>query len=364
MRIMYDYQCFLRQKYGGISRYYYEIYKRIKGTNDINLPVIGSQNYYFSTDLKQHNYGSKIALLFMRVFNACYSRIYLAFNGRKIDILHPTYYVSYKKRTKPKLVVTVHDMIHEIFWSDSSNKGIQFSIRNKADSVRKADHIITVSEKTKEDLLKYFPELDENRISVIYHGYNDYSDVATIDMKARFGKYILFVGARGDYKNFDTFIKAAADVIKKYSDIRVICTGGGKFTEGECALIKNLGIADKVTQISATDDELINLYRDAMCFVFPSLYEGFGIPILESFSSGCPVLLSNSSCFPEIGEDAALYFDGSNKDDIASKIIQILEDENLRKDLITKGFVQMKKFSWDVAAQKTLDIYGKVLKEN
>ena len=364
MRIMYDYQCFLRQKYGGISRYYYEIYKRIKGTNDINLPVIGSQNYYFSTDLKQHDYGSKIALLFMRVFNACYSRMYLAFNGRKIDILHPTYYVAYKKRNKPKLVVTVHDMIHEIFWSNSADKGIQFSIKNKASSVRMADHIITVSENTKKDLLKYFPDLDEKKISVIYHGYNDYSNVPSIDMKNRFGKYILFVGARGDYKNFDTFIRAASDVLKKYSDISVICTGGGEFTSEETSLLNCLGITDKVTQISATDDELINLYRDAMCFVFPSLYEGFGIPILEGFASGCPVLLSDSSCFPEIGGDAALYFDGNSREDIASKIIQVLEDEALRKDLIAKGYVQMKKFSWDTAAQKTLDIYGKVLKEN
>ena len=120
---------------------------------------------------------------------------------------------------------------------------------------------------------------------------------------------------------------------------------------------KKYNIADRVRFLhEVTDEELPNFYKNAEMFVLPSLYEGFGLPVLEAMKYGCAVITSNVSSLPEAGGDAALYIDPNNVDDIASKMRKLLEDENLRKELIVKGKKQIEKFSWEKAAKETLAV--------
>lgn len=358
--ILYDYQILVRQKFGGISRYFYEIINRLENRVDINIRAIHSQNYYFTNYLKEYTYKNGLQKYIFRIINAIVTRLYLLIGSNKIDIIHPTYYVNYGKWIKRKNirnVVTVHDMIHEIYWGDTTSIGKKFVIACKKKSILNADYIITVSQNTKKDLLKYYPDLNADNIAVIYHGYNDYSDIPFDNMKENYGRYILFVGNRNDYKNFRSFIIAMKKISTLDSDVKVVCVGGGSLSNDEIDLINECNMTGRIFQVSASDRELVNLYRGALFFIFPSLYEGFGIPILEAFACDCPVLLSNCSCFPEIGGDAVEYFEESNIESLENKIELLLANEGLRTELSNKGRKRMLQFSWDVAADKTYEIY-------
>ncbi len=140
-----------------------------------------------------------------------------------------------------------------------------------------------------------------------------------------------------------------------------MCTGGGKFSNYEIEQFKELGISKQVLQFNLDDDSLAYFYKNALAFIFPSLYEGFGIPVLESFACGCPVVCSNVSSLPEIAGEAACYFDPYSEESIKNSVVKILTDSNLREELINKGYEQLKKFSWQKTAEQTKKIYESVL---
>jgi glycosyltransferase involved in cell wall biosynthesis len=186
---------------------------------------------------------------------------------------------------------------------------------------------------------------------VIYLGF---SDKIVTEHKAK-EKYLLFTGNRGGYKNFDLFIKAVAPLLKKY-DLRLICTAR-PFDKKETDLIEYLDIGNSVICRLVSEEELIALYARATAFVFPSLYEGFGIPVLEAFAAGCPAILSNTSSLPEVGGNGAVYFDPYSIDDIRTAIERVITSETLQKELIEKGKEQVKNFSWEKCARETMNVY-------
>ncbi|RYF70976.1 MAG: glycosyltransferase family 1 protein, partial [Cytophagaceae bacterium] len=169
--------------------------------------------------------------------------------------------------------------------------------------------------------------------------------------------YLLYVGKRGLYKNFDGFFRAIQPVLHRHPDLHLICAGGGAFNQAEQALFYASGLANRVHYRPANDTSLIALYRHARAFVFPSLNEGFGIPVLEAYSSGCPVVLSNRSSLPEVGGDAALYFDPEDDDSIADAVERVLTDNALHAALSQKGTERLRNFSCDKTAQQTLEVY-------
>ena len=140
-----------------------------------------------------------------------------------------------------------------------------------------------------------------------------------------------------------------------------MCAGGGKFTREEMQLLSTLGIIGQISQYDLSDDNLAHFYKNALAFIFPSLYEGFGIPILESFACGCPLLCSDTSSLPEIAGEAACYFDPYSEASIQNVLLKVLEDTHLRNDLILKGYERLKKFSWQQTAEQTKKIYESVL---
>ena len=174
--------------------------------------------------------------------------------------------------------------------------------------------------------------------------------------------FLLYVGLREGYKNFEGLLRAysASPTLKNGYDL--VCFGGGPFNHTECDIIDSLGLnANSVRHASGNDDKLASYYRAARAFVFPSLYEGFGIPPLEAMHYGCPVACSNTSSIPEVVGDAGLYFDPHDLESVKFTLQKIVSDDQLRKDLITSGNERIKQFSWKKCAEETLAIYSKVL---
>jgi glycosyltransferase involved in cell wall biosynthesis len=172
--------------------------------------------------------------------------------------------------------------------------------------------------------------------------------------------YLLYVGNRNLYKNFIFMTEALAPLLLKYPGLHLVCAGGGAFTNEEKEKFKQLNIADRVKYIFIDDTILAGLYTHARAFIFPSLYEGFGIPTIEAMGCGCPVIASNRSSVPEVGADAALYFNPSDRDEISHAVERVISDDHLQQQLSTKGYERAKAFSWYKTASETLNVYQQI----
>ncbi len=272
------------------------------------------------------------------------------------DIFHPTYYNPYFLDyigSKP-FVLTIHDLTHEKQgWSTKWN---DWSIKGKKILAEKAVRIIAVSENTKKDIVELL-NIHPDKITVIYHGCNF---VPNREKKMHLPeRFILFVGERGGYKNFINLAKAFSQLCKSDNELRLI-VAGKPFSADEQALLKSLSIDENTIQLFAGNEELAELYASALAFVFPSTYEGFGIPILEAFTCGCPVILSDASCFPEIAGNAGAYFDPLSVDAMVEAIKKIIDDSSYRNNLIQAGTERAKLFSWEKAAAETLQLYKSI----
>ena len=279
--------------------------------------------------------------------------------NKNYDLLIPSYYDSYFVEyigDKP-FVLTIYDMIHEIFPEYFTNDLI--TVKFKKELIEKAKIIIAISESTKRDILKIYPYINRSKIEIVYLSHS-----IKIDEKVNISlpdKYILFVGNRSIYKNFIFFLKSVAPILINDSSLYIVCAGGDKFNDQEIKLIEDLNIISQIIQQNFEDYELASYYSNARCFVFPSEYEGFGIPVLESMACGCPVILANHSSFPEVAGNAGIYFELNNGADLRSKIENLLEVEELRSKYIDKGFEQVKKFSWEKTTKECLKVYRKAI---
>ncbi len=240
-------------------------------------------------------------------------------------------------------------------------------MRMKLELAKKASKIIVISNSTKEDLMRIF-EIDSKKIEVIYLGCSFEGDkINSNSAKNLFSvnlpeKYLLYVGSRYFYKNFYYFIRAMRNILYMNSDLSIICAGSEDFNKQDYYYFESLGLKDKIISIKDCDDNsLAYLYKNAIAFVLPSLYEGFGIPILEAFFNGCPVAVSNTSSLPEVAGNAAIYFDPKSLSSIHEAINEIIYNHDLRKELVEKGYKQLKKFSWNNTAKETIKVYNSIL---
>lgn len=225
----------------------------------------------------------------------------------------------------------------------------------------KGDHIIAVSECTKRDLQTFFNVPDE-KVTVIYHGTDNTPYVPSGNRPVE-RRYMLYVGDRWLYKNFGNFAKAVIPVLDKHKDLSVVCTGS-PFNKNEIQMLKKHGIYDRFIQIFVkSDKEFLDLYHNAIAFVYPSEYEGFGIPILEAYKADCPVMLNNASCFPEIAGNAAVYFEmnesGSNFEEQFELLYSFSAEE--KEELLKKQRQQLSKYTWERSAQQLAEVYRKLI---
>lgn len=382
MKVLFDHQYFEIQNFGGITRYFAEVISNLSADVHCQIGIKYSNNRYLTEkeltpvlpliDQRQKLFNGKKFLgkgTTLKFLNKTFpSRYFDSFERNKqysvellksqdFDIFHPTYYDNYFLDyigTKP-FVLTIHDMILEklpeffpIAYKDTfTKKELAF----------KAHHIIAVSENTKKDIMEIWG-INSDKISVIYHGACSVPNQSLINIKLP-GRYLLFVGSRDLYKNFLFFLHSVSDILVS-SDLNLVCTGA-PFDPDEIKLFNYLNISDRVFHCFVNDAELSFLYRNAIALVFPSLYEGFGIPIVEAFSNNCPVLLSNTSCFPEIATDAAVYFNPKSRSEIRNAVLNISSNESLRNQLIEKGLLRLDCFSWEKAALETTMVYRNLI---
>ncbi|TFH32442.1 MAG: glycosyltransferase family 1 protein, partial [Deltaproteobacteria bacterium] len=362
LHVLFDSQIFNIQIFGGISRYYYELIRHLSKLEDlrIDIDIWYSNNSYIPENgmFRHRNFfpnrrfpGKHVLMEHLNIWSEI-----PAIRKQNFSVFHPTYYNPYflDHIGKKPFVLTVYDMIHERF-AEVRKVDRKTSERKKL-LVGRASRIIAISGNTRDDLVKYF-RIDPGKIDVIHIGTSALPDMTEASKKFFPPEYILFVGARLIYKNFQRFLRAVAPILHEDKHLKIICAGGGKFTADEAHLFEQLSLAGRILQYSAPDTMLWSLYKNARVFVFPSLYEGFGIPVIEAFACGCPIAVSNSSSLPEIARDAACYFDPLDESSIRSAVAQVIHDEDLRARLVQKGLERVRDFSWDKIALETKKTY-------
>jgi len=362
MKILFDSQMFDKQVYGGITRYFANLISglELKPDIDAEVSVLFTENYYLKN--RKNNVNNFVWKLFfssrkrIAKWNKNYSRYRIARND--FDIFHPTYFHPYfLKFLKRPFVITVHDMIYEIYPGYFTTADL--TPKYKQQLIHAASHIIAISETTKSDLMRLL-NVPEEKISVVYHGHTSIKNDRRPEVSLPY-RYILFVGGRDDYKNFENFARGAAILMQDDLSLYLVCAGGAHFTASEDDFLQQLEISVRTLQYDVEDNLLYWLYKEATLFVYPSLYEGFGLPILEAFESECPVVISDTPSFVEVAADAAVYFDPESPDSIAASINAVLTNDKLRKDLVKKGQARLTEFTMEQCISRTIKVYEKCL---
>ena len=284
-------------------------------------------------------------------------------------VIHQTYYGdSVYPRTRP-LVITVYDLINELYRDRFSRFNIAGDPTRRYQRVNcaRADHLIAISEATKADLVRLFG-VDPARITVVHlasslpvlqplePGRAPPAESGGSEEK----RYLLHVGGRPDYKNFNALLEAFGRSAFLRRRFRLVCFGGGPFDDAERERIAALGVSDRVIHRSGDDAALAACYRDATAFICPSLYEGFGLPVLEAMSQGCPVICAHAGSLPEVAGAAAVYFDPTSVESMQAALDATLDDEARLAALRLLGLERVRLFSWERCARETLQVYRRL----
>ncbi len=362
MRIAYDHQIFSLQPYGGISRYFAELAAALARTkHDVQIIAPAHLNRHLQqSEARRLVRGAYLGLQFrekagfFKNLNGLLSPI--AWIGVRADIVHETYYSQRAHGKGRRRVITVYDMIHELFPEQFDARDKTVEIKGRA--IRRADHIICISENTRRDLERVLG-IPRSRTTVIHLSPPPLTSLAPSPRYAR--RYLLYVGPREGYKNFSTLVRAfgASSTLREACEI--VAFGGGPLREAEHALLRMCGVESKVRHVRGDDAVLARHYHDAVALVYPSLYEGFGIPPLEAMGYGCPVVCSNASSLPEVVGDAAFMFEPTSVEALQTALERVVCDPELRDELRAQGKQRVREFSWTRCAKETAAVYERTL---
>ncbi|MFC1656214.1 glycosyltransferase family 4 protein [Patescibacteria group bacterium] len=289
-----------------------------------------------------------------------------------VDIFFaPTSYIipAIHNPKKIKVVMTVHDLVAFLLPDRHNKKAVITEKAFLKRALNKVAKVITVSDNTKEDLAEYF-EIGREGIEVIYPGASSAfknllgTGLETVDDYRKSmhltEPFILAVGTLEPRKNFVTLIRAFAQIVEDFPNHNLIIAGKkGWYYDEIFKAAHKLKIENKVRFLGyVSEKDLVRLYNGAEVFVYPSLYEGFGLPPLDAMQCGCPVITSNISSLPEVVGDAAVMVNPNDIDSIATEMKRVLSDENLRKQMKSKGLDQAREFSWEKSAKKLLELFN------
>lgn len=353
MKVLFDHQIFHYQ-YGGASKYFAMLLKHLPREAWATTARLSSNEYVraaglFPTCRRMFRGQTVMAEWLNRPLT------HLALHRGHYDVFHQTNFSVSDLRAagaKP-MVTTFHDTNLSTFDPHP------FIVERQRISLERADAIVCVSRNTAQDMLSLF-SVEEKKVHVIYHGIEQPDLSALPSERLCAHPYILYVGRRSEYKNFTRFLEAFAAVHSQHPSLHVVCTGA-PFSRSELTAFEKRGLLQVMHCLYASEADMLRLYRDAELFVFPSLYEGFGMPILEAWSCHCPVVLSQASCFPEIAADAAEYFEARNAEAMAHTICRVLESPSLRQDLIVRGDHRVAAFSWQRCAEEHMKVYESLI---
>lgn len=348
MNILYDNIIYSLQKNGGISVYWSELSKRIIDDVRFNPMFLSfekvsltNHSANFSIPPEIINKESYSPTLFNRIMPLSLGR----FSPDNPGLFHSSYYRIPEKRNNLKSITTIHDFIHKIYY-----KGPRAWMLNylKYRSMNESDAIICISENTKRDLLKFYPSFAPKDIYVIYNGVSENYHLIN-DEKNDVKPYVLFVGGRSGYKNFDFCI----NVMEDCPNYELYIVGSELSIVEKRELQKRLKGRYKLFSF-IEDEELNRLYNNAHCLLYPSSYEGFGIPPIEAMKAGCPVVVLNSSSLPEVCGKAGVKIDSLDRDIFSSKIKGL---NCSREEVIQLGLENATRFSWDKCYRETIEVY-------
>lgn len=361
MRIAFDQKIFYWQVYGGISRYICNLARHLSEVPGVEAKIFAPLhvNAYLPELPGCVRKGVKVEP-FPRTgrIRTTVSRLLAQplIRAFRPDIVHETYYSAgaYAPRGASR-VLTAYDMIHERFSGMYRHDDPTSNWKKK--SFARADRIICISESTRRDLLEFY-DVSPDKTSVVHLGFAAFAAKAD-EGNAQLGSpYLLYVGERTGYKNFENLLRTYASSEWLRNNFRLFCFGGGAFTPAEMGMMKKHGVDEShVRQIGGGDSVLAACYRNAAVFVYPSLHEGFGIPLLEAMSAGCPVVCSNTGSVPEVAGNAGVYFDPCRIDSMRASIEKVLQSSEYRADLSSKGHERCKLFTWEKCAAETLAVY-------
>lgn len=365
VRVLVDGVIYGQQRFGGISRCFTETFSRL------GLHCDGIQVILY---LPGHCQARTPRAKWIREIKDCDLRPRRVFGGisRSVSrarartlrpqVFHSTYYTS-PYWSGMRSVVTVYDFIDERLPALTDN--VPSFTTQKRRVIESADAIVAISYCTKNDILTY-TKAEEARIIVIHPGVSDAflaassseADIRTFRETHQIGNpYWLYVGNRGLYKNFGTFLGAFVRVAPQTGGYLVAVGGEARLEPWQVDLLIRHRLEQRVRFVSAMDDDGLRVaYSGAAAFVFPSLAEGFGIPLLEAMASGAPIVASDIPVFREVAADAVLYFDPHDEEALADAMVRVL-DENVRRDLVERGHKRVSQFSWDAAARKLGEVY-------
>jgi glycosyltransferase involved in cell wall biosynthesis len=370
MKVAFDHQAFAIQRYGGVSRYFFELARRLPahGVSDVSVVApLYINNYLAADSARRFRRGTyvpyKIGELWIQlrrpisvleIVNRFAAP--LLWRGVNPDIVHETYYSLKPVGKGRRRVVTVYDMIHELFADEFPDAALVAAAKRAA--VNRADHVICISENTQRDLVRLYG-IDPAQTSVVHLGNSLTTDTDAI--KEGSGRpSLLFVGNRKGYKNFGTLLQAygSSPILREFE---LVAFGGGPSLPDEQNEIRRLGIIDRVRFESGSDRELAARYRAATAFIFPSKYEGHGNSPLEAMSFGCPVVCSKAGPIPEVVGDAGVYFDPNSAEELRTALERVVTTDALKADLRERGYRRIAAFSWDKCAAETARIYREIM---
>lgn len=362
MRILYDGAVTQEHGAGGIKRYFTSVIERLPPDFQPHFTTCRArvETEPAHPQLRIHRFHrfrpQRLSLKLEKVF---FGRVEDSF---QFDLAHPTYYTLLSQREVSEyrcpVVVTVWDMIHELFpelYPDGE------FVARKRRAIEAADAVICISENTKSDLISRY-RVDESRVLVTHLASNLDPTLAWGDEPTPPRPYFLYVGARAGYKNFDSLLSAFAAAVTLAPEI-ALCTVGAPFSDVEQKKIAQLQLTGRIENYGRVSDrQLTALYRRSIAFICPSLYEGFGIPLLEAMQCGTPVVASNRSSIPEVVGDAGILIDPARTDELADALVALANEPALRESLIARGYARVKQFSWDKATEQTLNVYRNLAK--
>ena len=364
LRVGFDDQIFQAQTRGGISKYFVELVERLpdQGIDPVILSSRTRNRHLIESGLVPgapplSPLRARAEWISWRLWGWPRST---PRPTPQIDLMHHTFTLApYLNAWRGPRVVTVFDMTPELFPRYFPWGNPHFAKRRYVEG---CDAVISITRNTADDLFRLYSDDLRPKTHIIPFGVGESffeRRPDRIDLPAR---YLLFVGVRSGYKDFKTGFQAFSQFAAGDAALTLVVVGGGPFTDAERALIVRSGMQGRVIKMAPTDDDMPEMYRRAAAFVFPSIYEGFGLPTLESLASGTPTVLADASCSREVGGDAALFFTPGDPIDLVAKLTRALSPDEARR-AADQGPRRGREFSWSQVASMTADLYRSLIKK-
>lgn len=361
MRVRFSHHIFRIEPYGGVSRYFTELHTGLLARG-VDSRVIAPLHMNEFLGTVSGAPGLNVGALRPRAARQALTKVvdhwWARFASRQLtdtDVVHMTYFDT-RLPTKGHLVTTVYDMVHELFPHEVGPRDA--TIEMKRHTCEHADLILTISERTRTDLLDRYG-LPAERVVVTPLGVRPLAVASSPPVHDR--PFVLYVGdRRRPYKNFQAFVQSAAPSLLAH-EVDLVCFGGGRFDTEEQALLARWKLTDRAFHERGDDHVLARFYSAAVALVYPSLYEGFGLPPIEAMAYGCPVAAAAAGAIPEIAGSAAVLFDPTDPDEMAAAIERVIADDALRASLVAKGREQSNGYTWANTVDRTLAAYDQVL---